>query len=99
MDYYKGHSWENCSYFYDVCRHLVIGQCMIEHCQFSGLTNMLIYILCFAPKVQRHNIACLEGRCNDCGIEVLVMCPIEEDATCTKLMQLKCYEYYIHGKL
>jgi hypothetical protein len=65
---------------------------MIEHCQFLVLTNMLISILYLAPKIQRHNFACLEGRCSDCGIEVLVTCPIEEHATCTKLMQLKFYE-------
>ncbi len=36
--------------------------------------------------------------CNECGIDALVICPLEKDATCEKLMKWKCYDAIFHGK-
>ncbi len=47
---------------------------------------------------EKHNFACLDGRCNECGIDALVTCPLEKDATCEKLMKWKCYDAVVHVK-
>jgi hypothetical protein len=38
----------------------------------------------------------LDGRCNECGIDALVNCPLEEDVISEKLMKWKCYEPVVH---
>lgn len=59
---------------------------------------MWTFILCPIIDSEKHNSTCFEGRCSECGIDALVTCPLEEDATCEKLMKWKCYEIVVHGK-
>ncbi len=59
---------------------------------------MCISIFCPMIDSEKHNFACLDGRCNECGIDALVTCPLEKDATCEKLMKWKCYEAVVHVK-
>ncbi len=47
----------------------------------------------------RHNLSCLKITCVQCGIDMLLTCPIEEDSICSQLMmQWKWYELVLHGK-
>jgi hypothetical protein len=46
-----------------------------------------------------HNPRCLEGNCPKCGIDMLMICPVEKNVICSKLMQWKSYELVIYGKI
>jgi hypothetical protein len=41
----------------------------------------------------------LKGKCDYCDIEMLMTCPIKEDKCLSKLMEWKCYELMVHGKI
>ncbi len=94
----KGIHGKDCNYSCDVYSSVILGQCIVNLCQLLGTTNMWTYILYLAIDLEKHNFACLEGRCNECGIDAIVTCPLEEDATCEKLMKWKCYVVVFHGK-
>jgi hypothetical protein len=56
-------------------------------------------ILCtLEPDYIWHNPACLKGECPNCGINMLMTCPFEEDKYHALCMQWKCYELVVHGK-
>jgi hypothetical protein len=83
----------------DVCSRFIIGQCTIEWNQFLGLVDMWSSILCPIPNSNDwHNPNCLRGHCGDCGLEMLITCPCEEDINTQKLMQWKYYKKVLHGK-
>jgi hypothetical protein len=55
-------------------------------------------ILCLVDDSPWHNPSCLKRTRVQSGIEMLLIYPIEEDITCSQLMQWKCYELMLHGK-
>jgi len=56
------------------------------------------FILCLVENSAWHKPNYVKGNCNECGIDMLMTCPMEENNTSTSLMQWKCYEFVIHGK-
>jgi hypothetical protein len=86
---------------YDVCLSSIApGHYSTNSCQFFGVTNMWMSIL--YPMIedsQWHNSKCLVGHCIECKVDMLITCPKEESLMCSKLMQWKCYELVIHGKM
>ncbi len=85
---------------FDICSiNIVLRECITNKCQFNGVTNMWNSILCLVDESPWHNLSCLKVTCVQCGINMLMTCPIEEDATCSQLlMQWKCCELVLHGK-
>jgi hypothetical protein len=64
---------------------------------FQGLIDMWTSIMCPTTRDSTfHDFKCLQGECFDCGIDMLVTCPIEEDNASDKLMKWKCYEKVLH---
>jgi hypothetical protein len=94
----KGIHGRDCNCSCDVYSSAILGQCTTNLCQFSRTTYMWTSIFCLVIDSKIHNSTCLEGRCSECGIDALVICPLQEDATCEKLMKWKCYETIVHGK-
>jgi hypothetical protein len=41
---------------------------------------------------------CLKGKCDSCGIDMLITYSNEDDQRIDKMMSLKCYEKVFHGK-
>jgi len=64
---------------------------------FQGLINMWTSIMCPTTR-DFHDLKCLQGECLDCGIDMLVTCPTQEDSANDKLMKWKCYEKIVRGK-
>jgi hypothetical protein len=98
----RGIKWvhgEHCNYTYDVCVGSASSACMAGCTKFYGLTNMWMSILCPASEESTfHSLKCLEGKCDNCGIDMLITYPIEEKKSSKKLMTWKCYEKFIHGR-
>jgi hypothetical protein len=95
----KGLHGQNCICDCDVCFNVILGdKCQAKKCQFVGLTNMWDSILCLVENLAWHNPNCVKGNCNECEINMLMTCPMEENNTSTSLMYWKCYELVIHGK-
>jgi hypothetical protein len=60
---------------------------------------MCTSILCpKKPNAIFHDLKCLEGQCNLCGIDVFMTCLIEKDIGSEELMSWECYEKVVHGK-
>ncbi len=94
---YERNQWghgEHCSCICDVC----VGS--TSSCtKFYGLINMCMPVLCLASKESTfHSLKCLEGKCDSCGIDMLITYPIEEEKLNNKLMTWKYYEKVVHGK-
>ncbi len=85
----KGVHGTQCMCACDICSINIVnvlGECIANKCQFSGVTNMWNSILCPFDDSPWHNLSCLKVTCVQCGIDMLMTCPIEEDATCSQLM-------------
>jgi len=73
----KGVHGEHCSYTCDVYVGFTASTCMAGCTKFYGLTNMWMSILC--PTLEEstfHSLKCLEGKCDNCGIDMFITCPI-----------------------
>ncbi len=66
---------------------------------FQGLIDMWTSIICPTTRDSTfHDFKCLQGEFFDCGIDMLVICPIRKDNVSDKLMKWKCYEKVLHQK-
>jgi hypothetical protein len=95
----KGVHGEHCNCTYDVCVGSISSTCMVGCTKFYGLTNMQMSILC--PTLEEsifHSLKCLEGKCDNYGIDMFITCLIKEEKSNNKLMRWKCYEKVIHGR-
>jgi hypothetical protein len=64
-------------------------------------------ILCLIDDIPWHNPSCLKGTCAQCGIDMLLICFVEEDTTCSQLILVDLdlgkekfitkYHYYLSG--
>lgn len=76
----------------DICCSEIPRQCNVKRTQFLGLTNMWSSILCpLEPDFIWHNLAYLKGKFLDCGTDMLMTCPFEEDKHLAFHMQWNCY--------
>lgn len=95
-----------CICFCDVChgsKHTIDirdenSTCHASLTQFSGLTDLWYSVLCPAEDDGWHKPSCLTSKCNECGLDQLLTCPLEEDKSNALTMQWKCYEKVVHGK-
>jgi hypothetical protein len=94
----KGIQRRYCNYSYDVCGSNIVGVCVVGYTTFYGLTNMWTSILCLISNSTFHDLKCLKGKCDHCGIDMLITCPNKEDKRSEKIVSRKCYEKMIHGK-
>jgi hypothetical protein len=85
----------NCDIYYSK----TLGHWIAKRVQFSGLTNMWTLSLCPMEDFKWHNPCCLKGECLNCGVDMLMTCPIKENKHLAHNMQWKCYELVIHGKM
>lgn len=60
--------------------------------------DMWTSILCLINDFTFHDLKCLKGECDHCGIDMLITCPNEKDKTSEKMVSWKCYKKVIHGK-
>ncbi len=94
----KGVHGTQCICACDICSiNIVLGEYIVDRCQFSGVINMWNSILCPVDDSPWHNPSCLKGTCAQCGNDILLTYFVEEDATCSQLMQWECYELVLHG--
>jgi hypothetical protein len=95
----KGVHGEHCNCTCDVCVGSTSSACMVGCTKFYGLINMWMSVLCpISEESTFHSLKCLEGKCDNCGIDMLITCPIEEEKSNNKLMTWKCCEKFIHGR-
>ncbi len=45
-----------------------------------------------------HNLCCLKGECQNCGVDIFMTCHAKMNKHFILCMQWKCYELVIHGK-
>lgn len=90
---------KHCNCTCDICVRSIPGVCMARCGIFQGLIDIWTSILC-PTKLDAifHDLKCLEGQCDFCGIDMLVTYPIEKDIGNEKLMSGKCYEKVVHGR-
>jgi hypothetical protein len=87
----KGVHGRMCNCNYDIYYSEALGHCIAEQVQFFGLINMWALNLCPMEDSIWHNPRCLKGECLNCGVDMLITCPIEENKHLTLYMQWKCY--------
>ena len=75
-----------------------LSESYVQHCVagvffYPGLTAISNAILCPKPPNSTwHSKDCLFGDCLSCGVDILPMCPTEEEGLSPKLAQWKHYE-------
>ncbi len=77
---------KHCTYKCDVCCNSTLGVCKATCTTVQSLTNMQTFILCPLGDSTFHNLACLKGECEDCGIDMLMTCLGEDDERNGKMM-------------
>jgi hypothetical protein len=55
-------------------------------------------ILCPESDSTIHDLKCLKGECDHCGIDMLITCLNEKGKRSEKMVSWKCYEKVIHGQ-
>jgi hypothetical protein len=82
----KGIHGKHCICEYDVCCSSTLGMCKAISTTFQDLIDMWTSLLCPLGHSTFHNLACLKGECEDCGIDMLVIYHGEEDKRSVKMM-------------
>ncbi len=77
---------KHCTYECDVCCSSTLGMCKANSTTFQGLIDMWTFVLCPLGDSTFHNLACLKGECEDCGIDMLMTYPGEEGKRSGKMM-------------
>jgi hypothetical protein len=91
------HASLGCNCTCEVCGLGDIG-CCAHIKNFKRMT--LLWMECVCPKGeldQWHNLACLMGECEYCGVKLLQICPQEHSASSSALVKWKCFEYNVVG--
>jgi hypothetical protein len=61
--------------------------CKVGCSTFQGLIDMWMSILCPTKNSNAfHDLKCLKGECGNCGVDMLIICPKEEDWKSEKIM-------------
>ncbi len=96
----KGVHGKDCSCDRDVCTdNSTPSICKAGCTTFQGLIDMWIFVLCpVENETTFHDLKCLKGECDNCGINMLLTCLTEQEKMNEKIMRWKCYEKFVHGK-
>ena len=74
----------------EVCEGISGQHCSAELNTFSGVTAMVESIMCPKADTYRwHARECVFGEYNNCGVDFLPVCPIEEEGSSSKLIKWK----------
>ena len=94
---YGIHDKVDCTCQCEVC----LTESNVEHCVarvflYHGLTTISDAVLCpKAPYSTWHSKNCLFGDCLSCGVDILPMCPTEEDGLSPNIVQWKHYKMHV----
>ena len=70
-----------------------VNHCVAEVFVYHGLTAISEAVLCPKPtNTTWHSKDCLFGDCLNCGVDILPLCPIEEDGLSQTTVRWKHYE-------
>ena len=94
----KGMHGVNCACTCNVCEGGVHGVCAAHTSHFGGLTDMWMSVLCPMQEDGWHKLDCLMGQCGQCGVDMLINCPLELSGDSKSLMQWNCYQKVKGGK-
>lgn len=89
------HARSGCTCPCEVC-NTEVGICHAHTHVFERLT--LLWLACVCPKGELdkwHNLECVMGRCQDCGVKRLKLCPDEVSLATDLTVKWKCFEYVI----
>jgi hypothetical protein len=75
----KGVHGRLCNCNYDICCSKILGHCITKRVQFSKLIDMWTLSLYPMEDYVWHNPCCLKGECLNCGVNMLMTCPVEEN--------------------
>jgi hypothetical protein len=85
-------SHSECTYICEVCQPIddYNQGCIGSHGTFKNLTTILESIICpWDQFLEWHGRECLRGNYNICGVDNMVISPIEVDGSSTSLMKWK----------
>ncbi len=94
----KGIHGKQCNCTCDVCGNSILSVCTTGYTTFQDLIDLWMSIMCPVRDSTFHALNCLKGKCDSCGIDMLITCLNENDQRIDKMMSWKCYEKVIHGK-
>ena len=103
----KGIHGRHCECTCDVCAAPEHGHpagegqpstCRADLAHFTGLTDMWHSVLCPVEEDGWHAQNCVKGLCDLCGVDMLQLCPREEDGNIPLTVQWHNFEMVPHGR-
>jgi hypothetical protein len=94
----KGIHRRQCNYTCDICDNSIPNVYTVGYITLQGLTKMWTSILSLVKDSTLHALNCLKGKCDSCGIDMLITYSNENDQRIDKMMSWKCYKKVIHGQ-
>ena len=104
----KGIHGRHCGCQCEVCQKPAAGvascpvdpaiACHAELTHFTGITDLWHSVLCPVEEDGWHNPKCIRGKCRACGVDMLQLCPREEDHSIDLQVQWHNFETVVHGR-
>ena len=74
------------------------SRCHADLSHFSGLTDLWHSVLCPLEGDGWHAPSCIKGDCEQCGVDMLMLCPREMDSEGSLKVQWHNFESVVHGR-
>ena len=96
----RGSVHKNCQCPCQLCRpEPGVQQCMAAHATFTGVTALCETVLCPKDKAEEyHNLGCIQGSCELCGVSTLRICPQELSMSSDAVVSWRRFEKVFVGR-